>query len=105
MIRIEEIRAFCRDESIKATQHFTDRIFKRGIEYGDIICAIMNGEIIEHYPDDYPYPSVLISGHGAERGSLHVVAGMGDGEIYLITAYRPSPEKWESDCKKRKAVE
>lgn len=53
MLNIEDIRALCHDETIKATHHFTDRLIKRGIEYDDILHAIMNGEIIEYYPDDY----------------------------------------------------
>ena len=104
MLNIEDIRLLCKDDTIKATQHFTDRLLKRGIEYDNIIHAIINGEIIEHYPDDYPHPSGLILGLDAELKPLHVVAGLGNGAIYLITAYYPSVDKWETDYKTRKAV-
>ena len=33
---------------------------------------------------------------------FHVVCGISDEELWLITAYRPSVEKWESDLKTRK---
>jgi hypothetical protein len=105
MLNIKDIRALCRDETIKATHHFTDRLIKRGIEYDNIIYAIMNGEIIENYPDDYPYPSVLIFGQTVEHDNIHIVAGLGDGELYLVTAYHPSNAKWENDYKTRRAVE
>ena len=101
---IEDIRSLCKDDTIKATQHFTGSLLKRGIEYDNIILAIMNGEIIEQYPDDYPYPSGLILGYDAESKPLHVVVGLGNGAIYLITAYCPSADKWEDDYKTRKAV-
>ena len=104
-LSIEDIRALCKDDTVKATQHFTDRLFKRGIEYDNILHAIMNGEIIERYPNDYPHPSGLISGHDAESNPLHVVAGLGNGAVYLITAYHPSADKWEADYKTRKAVD
>ena len=101
---IKDIRSLCKDDTIKATQHFTDRLFKRGIEYDNIVHAIMNGEIIEHYPDDYPYPSGLILGYDTECNPLHVVVGVSNDAIYLITAYCPSADKWEVDYKTRKVV-
>lgn len=104
MLNIKYIRSLCKDDTIKATQHFADRIFKRGIEYDDIIHTIMSGEIIEHYPDDYPHPSGLILGYDADSKPLHTVVGLGSGAIYLITAYYPSVDKWESNYKTRKAV-
>ena len=70
---------------------------QRDIELSEVMRAILTGEVIEDYPDDYPYPSALILGAG-----LHVVAGVGDGRLWLITAYRPGPEQWEPDLKTRK---
>ena len=104
MLNIEDIRSQCKDESIKATQHFVNRLLKRGIEYNDVIRVVLNGEIIEHYPDDYPYPSGLILGNDGAHNPLHVVVGLSDEAVYLITAYHPSADKWEIDCKTRKAV-
>jgi hypothetical protein len=104
MLDIEDIRTLCKDDTIKATQHFTNRIFKRGIEYDNILQAIMNGEIIEHYPNDYPYPSGLILGYDINHTLLHVVVGKSNDAIYLITAYYPGTDKWEGDYKTRKAV-
>ena len=104
MINIDDIRSLCNDDTIKATQHFTDRLFKRGIEYDSVICAIKNGEIIEQYPDDYPHPSGLILGYDDGCNPLHVVVGLCKDAIYLITAYNPSDSKWEDDYKTRKAA-
>lgn len=50
----------------------------------------MNGEIIEQYPDDYPYPSCLILGMSIEDKYLHVVIGNHESDLFLITAYFPS---------------
>ena len=102
MLDIEDIRSLCKDDTIKATQHFTDRLFKHGIEYDNVIHAIMNGEIIEQYPEDYPYPSGLILGYDVKAKPLHVVAGVSNDAVYLITAYYPSVDKWETDYKTRK---
>ena len=104
MLKIEDVRLLCKDDTIKATQHFTERLFKRGIAYDSVIHAILSGEVIEQYPDDYPHPSCLILGHDVRLAPIHVVAGLSVDALYLITAYYPSADKWEADYKTRKAV-
>ena len=104
MIDIESIKMLCTDESIIMTNHVMERIRERGIKYQEIKDAILNGQIIERYENDYPYPSCLILGYTINRTVLHVVAGSNGTELWIITAYYPSPDKWESDFKTRKAV-
>ncbi|MCL1823817.1 MAG: DUF4258 domain-containing protein [Oscillospiraceae bacterium] len=95
----------CSDiNNIVMTYHVSERIRKRGIISKDIINAITNGEIIESYPDDYPYPSALVIGCSMDNKIIHVVAGVGNGMLWIITSYFPSEEKWENDFKIRKAV-
>ena len=67
----------------------------------DITNAIETGEIIEDYPEDYPFPSCLILGKSGEV-KIHIVASINADMIYLITAYIPNPDKWEDDFKTRK---
>lgn len=83
------------------TQHSRKRFSERGIKIQDITNAIETGEIIEDYPEDYPYPSCLILGKSGEI-NIHIVASINDDMIYLITAYIPNPGKWEDDFKTRK---
>lgn len=33
---------------------------------------------------------------------IHVVAGVGDGKLWIITAYFPNPNQWECNFKIRK---
>ena len=62
----------------------------------------MNGEIIEDYPDDYPYLSCLVLEYTVKGHVLHVVVGMSETRLWLITAYQPNPEQWSDDFKVRK---
>ena len=78
------------------------RLLQRRIFLEDVTHAIKCGEIIEDYPDDYPYPSCLIFGRDRNNQALHVVCGESENELWLITAYRPSLEFWEEDLKTRK---
>lgn len=70
----------------------------------DIISCIQNGEIIEHYPDDYPYPSCLILGLSSKQKYLHTVIGSNMQTLWIITAYFPNPQKWKDDFKTRKEI-
>jgi hypothetical protein len=78
------------------------RLQQRGINPSDIKNCIMKGEIIENYPEDYPYPSCLILGTSIERKIIHIVAGIGNECLWIITAYFPATDKWNKDFKTRK---
>jgi hypothetical protein len=54
---IIELREKCTDETIAVTQHLVLRMRKRGIQYDEIVAAIQSGEIIEDYPDAFPFPA------------------------------------------------
>jgi hypothetical protein len=85
------------------TEHVALRLRERKIKRVDVLSCIQNGEIIEQYPTDYPFPSCLVSGVSADGRPLHVVVGADGGVMgYVITAYFPTPDKWESDYKTRK---
>jgi len=91
MIKIEDIRNLCNNDSIMLTEHILTRMRQRKIRLNDIKNTIMQGEIIEQYPTDFPFPSCLING-----SNIHVVCSIGKDCLYIITAYRPAPEKWEA---------
>lgn len=98
---IEQFRALAQPESIILTQHSRKRFAERGIRIQDICEAIRSGEIIEDYPDDFPFPSCLILGNNNHK-FFHVCASIHENMIYLITAYIPDAQKWEADWKTRK---
>jgi len=104
-ITIEILQKLCSDlDSIKITQHTFVRFQERGILIRDVINTINTGEIIEYYPDDYPYPSCLVLGLSVENDYLHVCCGIGNDKIWIITAYYPAEDKWENDFKTRKVM-
>lgn len=70
----------------------------------ELLEALASGEIIEHYPDDQPYPSCLILGRALSGRPLHVVCApvLEETLLVVITTYEPDPDRWEEDLKKRK---
>ena len=78
-------------------------MFERSIAADDVRHVLENGETIEDYPDDHPYPSRLVLGQVRGR-ALHVVAAEAaeGGETIVITVYEPDPAQWGPDLKRRK---
>lgn len=101
--QIKEIAA--NKANINLTLHVLDRLRERGIAFADVVNVLMNGEIIEQYPDDYPFPSCLELGASVSGKALHVCCGVSDNKIWIITTYYPKNDKWENNFRTRKAVE
>lgn len=102
LLNIECIRKCILQRTIIWTKHCLNRINQRNILISDIKTAILNGKIIEYYYNDYPYPSCLIIGKNKSRGIIHIVCGIKDNFVYMITAYYPDSDKWEEDMKTRR---
>lgn len=99
---IEKIQSLFQKRSVKWSTHCLERMQERDISRDDVRSCVLRGEIIEDYPNDYPYPSCLIFGHTTRDRVLHIVIGADEITAYVITAYYPSADKFEADLKTRK---
>ena len=72
-LKVDTIKEFVRIGKIRWTNHCIVRLFQRNISQEDIENALLNGEIIEEYENDYPYPSCLVYGVNLNNKVLHVV--------------------------------
>ena len=105
MIDIKDLKALANDiDNFKVTKHMTDRFKERGIKLRYVCNALLNGEIIEQYPNDYPFPSWLVLFFLNSETPIHVCVGLGEDKLWIITAYYPDTNEWEDDFKTRKAV-
>lgn len=52
--------------------HAIQRMFQRNIVLAAVQEALKTGTVMEHYPNDTPYPSRLVLGF-AENRPLHIV--------------------------------
>ena len=102
MLEIEQLRQRNRAENYVVTMHSRRRMNERGILLRDVMYAVAHGEMIEQYPEDYPFPSCLILGATVGGRYLHAVVSLNESHIYLITAYYPDEEEWEPDMKTRR---
>lgn len=103
-INIDTIKKMVKAEKIRWTNHVMVRLLQRNISQNDIQHALLSGEIIEEYENDYPYPSCLVFGINLNNEYLHVVCGLNELELWIITAYYPDNIKWKDDFKTRKEL-
>ena len=78
-------------------------MFTREISDKDVEYLLRHGEIIEHYDDDYPLPSLLINGYTDHKRPLHIVVAINQQEkqSIVITVYEPNPIKWLNNFSRR----
>lgn len=100
-MQIETIQELVRSDRVIWTKHVKDRIKQRGISKEEITNGILNGEIIEDYPNDYPFPSCLIWAKGSNTKIIHIVVSSDDESIYIISVYIPDETKFKDDFKIR----
>ena len=89
--------------TLRYSRHAIERMFQREIS-PDIVSDIAGcGRIIAEYPDDKPYPSVLLLGFH-DRQPVHVVLSHDEvtGDCHVVTAYRPDPMLWDDAFEKRR---
>jgi hypothetical protein len=84
------------------TIHGFGRCVERGIAPEEVKYAIIQGEIIEHYPEDKYGPSCLIPGKTRNGKILHVHCSI--DPVWIITSYDPTlnPDEWDAEFKKRR---
>ncbi|MBN1655883.1 MAG: DUF4258 domain-containing protein [Deltaproteobacteria bacterium] len=83
--------------------HAARRMLERDISMTEIEYMIEQGEVIEQYLDDKPFPSRLLLATPHSR-PLHVVAAdeIESDITQVITAYQPDPDQWDNGFRRRK---
>jgi hypothetical protein len=81
---------------VRISEHARDEAKEDSFTVNDIFVSVYNGEIIENYPKDKPYPSCLICGFSSKRIYVHSVWAYNQDKhkAVLITVYKPDPDRW-----------
>lgn len=100
---LEFIKSCIGSRKVIWTHHVTMRLEGRFIPRETLLSSVESYEIIEKYPGDKYLPSYLIyAKSGKEVFHIHVAIDQENDNIRIITAYRPTPDKWENDLKTRR---
>lgn len=98
---LDHIKKFINKGYYDVKLHTRTRMIERNIKIKDVKEAIENGKIIQEYVDDEPLPSYLIYSKTSESRPIHVVVGVDEEVVAIITVYEPDPEKWIDFTKRR----
>lgn len=97
---IEAIRA----NRVRITDHADEEAQVDKLSFDEIFFSVLQGELIEEYPTDRPYPSCLIYGQTFRGDPVHSVWAYNEQNQWavLITVYRPDPGRWSKWKERRK---
>jgi Domain of unknown function (DUF4258) len=84
-------------------RHVLEKMLERGISRNEVLQVLLNGEVIQRYDEDKPFPSMLVLGFSVDR-PLHVVASFDENNqvVFVITTYEPDLNIFEDDFKTKK---
>jgi hypothetical protein len=103
MILRDAIEGLLSDFTIVYRVHASRRMFQRDIFEDDVELILERGSVVERYDEDYPLPSLLLSGKTSSGKQLHVVVAINSPErkFIIITVYVPDPLRWTDDFSRR----
>lgn len=82
------------DSQYEISLHAEKERYAEDISILDLENALINGELIEDYPNDPRGSSCLILGYSSDR-AIHIVCGFtSTGWLRIITVYLPKLPKW-----------
>lgn len=95
-MNLEDIKRAVESNRFRVTKHALEEARNDQLPLASVFASVLQGEVIERYPDDVPFPSCLILGTTVSQGRIHSVWAYNRefGWAILVTVYRPDPERW-----------
>lgn len=101
---LRHVQALVRAGDYIVSRHGFRELAADDIVAADALTGVQTAFVVEEYPDSRKEPSVLIL-HGDRDGRpIHAMWGVPKNAgrpAILVTAYRPKPERWSNDFKRR----
>ncbi len=93
---INALKAAILCEHVKISLHAGEEAANDELTLDSILLSGLQGEVIEDYPSDKPYPSCLILGFASSALPIHSVWAYNPSSqmAILITVYKPDPRRW-----------
>lgn len=101
----EQVKVLLARGEIRISEHGYDELAEDGISARDVVAGFANAELLEDYPAFSKGPCILVLEWDREKKPVHVVWGIpkgSDGPAVVVTAYRPDPDRWSDDFRRRK---
>ena len=100
---IERLRSAIEQGDFEWRKHTLSRLAEREIAQRLVLKVILEGEVIEDYSRDAPFPSCLMF-KMIENEPFHVVVSFdaASNRAHIITTYKPTLDKFDPDFKTRR---
>ncbi len=97
------IRSCIEQRRIRWTYHVNMRLRGRFIPREAILASTDTYEIIEEYVHDKYLPSYLVyARYEDDPFHIQIATDVAGNTVTIVTAYRPTPDKWQEDFKTRR---
>lgn len=90
----EEIKKLISEGKYLFSKHAGEERTKDNLLIGEVVEAVLAGEVIEERPDDARGESRLVAGKTKNGKSIHTVIGQREGKPLFVTVYKPEHKLW-----------
>jgi hypothetical protein len=101
---LKRIQELAKIENVRITQHAHQEMIEENITYEEVLETIMDGKILENYPEHRRGACCLLNGRTKTGRPLHIVCTTNRPFLVIITVYEPRPPKWVTSEKRREKV-
>lgn len=102
---LERVQLLIANRDVRVSDHGYDELAADGLLVREILAGAETAEVVEEYPDYPKGPCVLVLQKDRRGEPVHVVWGIPRGRslpAVLVTAYRPDPERWTENYRRRR---
>ena len=99
-IDLDKVKRWIQEGRYLIAYHAKVRMVERQVSTPEMERIIESGDVIEEYPDDDPCSSLLMLGY-VKKKPIHMVVGICEDHLRIITVYVPSKDKWIEDRTRR----
>ena len=92
-------------DKIRVSLHGHEEMVEDDVSYDQLCEALLNGTVIENYPEHQRGACCLICGQTNSGRYLHIVCTTSLEVIIIITVYEPKLPKWVTPFQRRKSDE
>ncbi len=88
-------------DALRVTTHAHQEMVEEGISIDDLIEVLLDGMLVENYPEHKRGPCALVCGRTALGRYIHIVCTSSQEIAIIITVYEPKPPKWPTPFERR----
>lgn len=100
---LRAIKTAAQARNLEMTLHATQEAYAEEISPDEIRQALMNGQILENYPEHRRGSCCLVYGNTDAGRPIHVVCTSYRRPVLIITVYEPKPPKWRTPTQRSKS--